>query len=154
MKRLIIIVLLVTLIGINLLGCNSSQRTELRGQNAQNLSREKQKWVGTPNPSAVYCTRLGYKYEIVADDEGNQYGLCILPDDNACMAWAFYRGKCGEEWSYCKRNGYDLRNLLQHEGWFRGAVCVDKTTKDEIGTVFDLFVGRFLSESLPEDTKR
>jgi len=52
MKRLIIIVLLVTLISINLLGCNSSERTELRGQNAQNLRREKQKGVGMPDPSA------------------------------------------------------------------------------------------------------
>jgi putative hemolysin len=95
MKKRAIIMSVILVAGINLSGCRTSERTEFGGQNAQNLRREK--GVGMPNPSAVYCTRLGYKYEIVADDEGNQYGLCILPDDSACLAWDFYRGKCGQE---------------------------------------------------------
>ena len=52
MKRLIIIVLLVTLIGINLLGCNSSERTKLIGENVPSVSREKREFVGMPDPSA------------------------------------------------------------------------------------------------------
>ena len=80
MKRPIIMVTVLTVIGINLLGCGSSEKMGFRPQNGANLDREKQKSIGMPNPSAVYCTRLGYKYEIVADDEGNQYGLCIFQD--------------------------------------------------------------------------
>ncbi|MBA7691349.1 hypothetical protein ES703_99892 [subsurface metagenome] len=149
MKREIIIVGVIAVVGVNLSGCGLSERVELTGKNETNLSREKPNPIGMPNPAAVYCVRLGYKYEIAMDDKANQYGVCTFPDGNACLAWDFYRGKCGQEWSYCKRNGYDLKDLRQHEGWFRGAVCVDKTTKEEIGTVFDLFVERFLSEPLP-----
>ena len=78
---------LIGIVGVSLFGCSSSERIEQRGQNEANLSREKQKGVGMPDPSAVYCTRLGYKNEIVADEEGNQYGLCIFPGNNACLAW-------------------------------------------------------------------
>jgi len=148
MIRQITIVGVIVVVWISLVGCNSSERAKLRGENVLGVSREKRKFVAMPDPSAVYCTRLGYKYEIVADDEGNQYGLCIFPDSNACLSWDFYRGKCGQEWSYCKRNGYDLKDLRRHEGWFRGAVCIDRTTKKEISTVFDLFLEPFLSESL------
>lgn len=149
MKKQIIVIGAIVVVWISLVGCNSSERAKLRGENAPGVSRKKQKGVGMPNPSAVYCTRLGYKYEIVADDEGNQYGLCIFPDSNSCLAWDFYRGKCGQEWSYCKKCGYDLKDLGPYEGAFKGAVCIDRTTKKEIGTVFDLFLHNFLRESLP-----
>jgi putative hemolysin len=96
MKKQAIIISVILVAGINLLGCRSSDRPELSNGISQNFRREKQREAGMPNPSAVYCTRLGYKYEIVADDEGNQYGLCIFPDESACLAWDFYRGKCGQ----------------------------------------------------------
>ena len=149
MKGQIIMLALIGIVGVSLFGCSSSERTEIRGQNKAIPSRKEQKSIGTPDPSAVYCTRLGYKYEIVTDEKGGQHGVCIFPDNSECTAWDFYRGKCGQEWSYCKRNGYDLKDLRRHEGWFRGATCIDRTTKEEIGTVFDLFLHRFLSESLP-----
>jgi hypothetical protein len=102
-----------------------------------------------PNPAAVYCVKLGYKFDVVTDEEGNQYGVCIFPDGSECGEWDFYRGKCGQEWSYCNLHGYDLKELGRYEGWLKGAICIDKTTKEEIGTVFDLFMGEFLSWSLP-----
>ena len=105
--------------------------------------------VSMPNPAAVYCHALGYKYKIVTDEEGNQYGVCIFPDGTECLGWDFYRGKCGQEWSYCNLHGYDLKELGRYEGWLKGAICIDKTTGKEIGTVFDLFMGEFLSWSLP-----
>ncbi|MBA7716977.1 hypothetical protein ES703_126062 [subsurface metagenome] len=128
MKRQIIVIGAIVLVSISLVGCNSSERAKLRGENEPGVRREKQKFVGMPDPSAVYCARLGYKIKVVTDDEGGQYGVCIFPDGSECEAWAFYRGKCGQEWSYCKRNGYDLKDLERHEGWFRGAVCIDRTT--------------------------
>ena len=44
-----------------------------------------------PNPAAVYCKDLGYKYEI-------KDGVCIFPDGSECDGWAFYRGECGKKW--------------------------------------------------------
>ena len=98
-----------------------------------NLFTEK---VGYPNPSAVYCTDLGYKYETIESKDGGQHGVCIFPDDNKCDAWDFYRGKCGQEYSYCKKNGYNIKNLGENEGWFEGAICINN--KEELGSVSKL----------------
>jgi putative hemolysin len=79
MKKQAIIMSVILVAGINLLGCRSSDRPELSNGIKQNFRREKRASTGMPNPSAVYCTGLGYKYKIVSDVEGNQYGLCIFP---------------------------------------------------------------------------
>ena len=63
---------------------------------------------------------------------------CIFPDKTECEEWKFYRGKCGQEWSYCTLKSYDLKNLTNNEGWGEGAICINKTTKEEVGNVFDL----------------
>lgn len=171
MDRQIIIIAVTTIVAASLLGCSSSQRTEskskkaasisgtsqemeFKNQTASDINKEKRMVIGMPNPSAVYCVKLGYKYKIVKDAEGNQRGICCFPDGTEGDAWAFYRGKSSQEWSYCKRNGYDLKELGRYEGWFTGAVCIDKVSKKEIGTVFDLFVKTYLSQSSPEDTRR
>jgi len=152
---------------INLSGCRSSERTEPIGRSEAIPSRETEltsvseaipsrqveRLRSMPNPSAVYCVRLGYKYKTVADDEGNQYGLCIFPDGNACRAWDFYRGKCNQECSYCKQHGYELKDLGRNEGWSEGAVCIDGTTKQEVDTVFDL-MDMHMRESFPENPGR
>lgn len=101
---------------------------------------------GMPNPSSVYCCALGYKLKIVTEVSGGQYGVCIFPDGNECEEWAFYRGKAYQQWSYCKLYGYDLKDLEPHEGWVRGAHCIDRTTQEEIGNVYVLFVDEFMSK--------
>jgi len=64
-----------------------------------------------PNPAAVYCKDLGYKYEIREDPKTKgQYGVCIFPDGSECDGWAFYRGECGKKWQKenkekCAREG-------------------------------------------------
>jgi putative hemolysin len=162
---------MVLVVVIGLFGCGSSQRTEskskkaasisgssqgmeFKSKNTANINRENRPLIGMPDPSAVYCVKLGYKYKIVTDDEGNQRGICCFPDGTECDAWAFYRGKSSQDWSYCKIHGYDLKELGRYEGWFTGAVCIDKVTKEEVGTVFDLFVKTYLSQSSPDDTRR
>lgn len=60
--------------------------------------------LGMPNPAAVYCKSLGYKFEIVSTEEG-EVGYCVFPDGSRCKAWDFFNGKCGQEWSYCERYG-------------------------------------------------
>ena len=67
MKREITIIAVIVVVGINLVGCNSSERAKLRGESVPSVSREQRGFRAMPDPSAVYCTRLGYKYEIVAD---------------------------------------------------------------------------------------
>jgi len=89
--------------------------------------------VGVANPSSTYCLSLGYN---LTNGEGG--GFCIFPDKTECEEWKFYRGKCGQEWSYCTLKSYDLKNLTNNEGWGEGAICINKTTKEEVGNVFDL----------------
>jgi len=151
MKRQIKFFSVIMAASIILFGCTFPEKNQLAGQNPANTRGEKQLMIGMPDPSAVYCKALGYELEVVTDDEGNQYGLCIFTDGSKCEAWDFYRGKCGEKWSYCKRCGYELKDLRPYEGAVKGAICIERTTKAEIGTVFDLVVDKFLKgESLPE----
>jgi len=150
MKGQIIIIAVIAVVGINLVGCGSSERIEFSSQKAANISREKPISIGMSNPAALYCVSLGYKYKIVEDGKGDQYGFCIFPDGSEGEEWAFYRGKSNQEWSYCKQHGYDLKDLGPYEGAFKGAVCIDKVTKEKKGTVFDLFLHRYLSEPLPQ----
>lgn len=91
-----------------------------------------------PDPSSGYCYALGYNSRVEENEKG-QYGICIFPDKSECSEWAFYRGKCGQEWSYCRLKGYDLKNLTDDEGWsYDGSICVNNSTGEEIGNVYNL----------------
>jgi putative hemolysin len=59
---------------------------------------------GCANPASVYCTSLGYELEIVEEPEG-QVGMCIFPDGSKCEEWSFFKGECGQQFSYCERFG-------------------------------------------------
>jgi len=153
MKGQIIVIGIISVVWISLVGCNSSERVKLssESENVPSVSREQRKFIGMPNPAAVYCIALGYKYEIVINNKGNQCGICVFPDGTACLGRDFYRGKCGQEWSYCARCGYELKDLGPLESLLGGAICIDKNTGEEIGNIFDLVVDRVLKdESLPE----
>jgi putative hemolysin len=94
--------------------------------------------IGSANPAAVYCTELGYEYVIVDTPEG-QRGVVVLPNGERCDAWDFYRGKCGQEYSYCAREGYGIVTKEVTNGSFTTecAVCVSRDG-EELGTVSDL----------------
>jgi putative hemolysin len=51
--------------------------------------------IGLANPASEFCVEQGYTLQMLEDDEGNQYGVCIFPDGDQCDEWAFYRGECG-----------------------------------------------------------
>lgn len=76
------------------------------------------------NPAVVYCEELGYEYEIVKTSLGEK-GVCVLPDKE-CGGWDFFTGKCGQEYSYCAKQGYDIETLVGVEGLTRYeyAACV------------------------------
>ena len=46
-----------------------------------------------PNPAAVYCLESHYKYIIVEDALGSEYGIC-KHGHLICDEWAFYYGTC------------------------------------------------------------
>ncbi|MBD3353721.1 MAG: DUF333 domain-containing protein, partial [Candidatus Lokiarchaeota archaeon] len=82
------------------------------------------------NPSEVYCEELGYKYIINKTDDGD-VGICVIKEDvidcqndedgeeNCTIieegikfsAWDFFKGKTGEEYSYCSKQGYSIEIL-------------------------------------------
>ncbi|MCK5319682.1 MAG: DUF333 domain-containing protein [Anaerolineales bacterium] len=59
------------------------------------------------NPSAVYCEGLGYSMENVIRNDGGDAD-CIFPDGSRCAQWDFLSGRCGQEFTYCKTQGFNL----------------------------------------------
>lgn len=79
------------------------------------------------NPSAVYCSEMNkdfgnYTYIVQADANSNEYGICILPDGTQCDAWDFLDGKCGNDLSYCVRNGYNITMITNGNSEY--AACI------------------------------
>lgn len=62
------------------------------------------------NPSAVYCTALGYKYIVVATTLGER-GLCEVSNEQVFDAWDFLKGNIGQEYSFCKLFGYEIKTI-------------------------------------------
>jgi len=93
--------------------------------------------LGTANPASIYCRELGYDYRIVGENE--QTGICILPGGETCEEWEFLQGRCGREYSYCMRNGYDMVTLSDGDDPFSReyAVCVSEAG-NVIGSVTEL----------------
>lgn len=63
--------------------------------------------MGLANPASVYCQGLGYMEETRKDELG-KFGVCIFPDESECDTWDFLAGRCGQEHSYCTKQGYEL----------------------------------------------
>lgn len=50
--------------------------------------------AGLANPASVNCVKnVGGTLEIRKDPQGNEYGVCHLPDGGECEEWALYRGE-------------------------------------------------------------
>ncbi len=94
--------------------------------------------IGVPNPAAILCTELGYKYKTTELSEEGQIGYCIFPDNTNCSAWEFYAGKCGQKWSFCKKQGYDIKTEIKGKDPYSAeyTICVDNYVR--IGSVTDL----------------
>lgn len=93
--------------------------------------------TGVANPSTVYCSEMGYIGKKITTADGD-YSICTFSDGSKCESWDFYRGTCGQNWSYCSMHGYDIKNLSQSEGWIYGAICVDKNTKIGVNSIYNL----------------
>ena len=90
------------------------------------------------NPAAEYCVFLGYDYRIVDTARGQQ-GICTFPDGTSCDEWQFFAGKCGQEHSYCARQGYGIKTLADGQDPFSQeyAVCLD-AAGNVLGSVAEL----------------
>ncbi|MBN1305663.1 MAG: DUF333 domain-containing protein, partial [Anaerolineales bacterium] len=86
------------------------------------------------NPAAIYCTDLGYEARTIETENG-QEGVCVFPDDSQCNAWDFLAGKCGQEYSYCAQQGYQVVTIERSNQFApETAVCLDKNGF-EVGAV-------------------
>ncbi|MDK4681315.1 DUF333 domain-containing protein [Kingella negevensis] len=47
--------------------------------------------VGMANPASVYCVEQGGKLEVRKDKDGNEYGMCHLPNGKVAEEWEFFR---------------------------------------------------------------
>jgi putative hemolysin len=94
--------------------------------------------LGATNPAARYCARMGYPYEIERTPEGER-GVCVLPNGERVDAWGFYRGKVGEEYSWCALNGYRIAARTIDHGTYTSerAVCLNDRG-EVVGTLVEV----------------
>jgi putative hemolysin len=65
--------------------------------------------IGVPPPPDEYCKNLGFALE-----ESD----CVFEDGTRCDQWAFYRGECGQERSYCATRGGTISTRTEEmDGW-------------------------------------
>ena len=65
-------------------------------------------FIGIPNPASFYCQEMGYELEL-RDTENGTEGICIFPDGKECEEWEFLAGGCAIEWTFCQRQGSNIR---------------------------------------------
>ncbi len=82
---------------------------------------------GIANPAAVYCEKLGYQ-SIIQEDEDGQRGFCQFPDGSAVDEWKFFVGEEGEEYSYCQKQGLEIKTITSEQCQYASkcAVCILK----------------------------
>ena len=95
-KKMLIVTVLVLLSAAIIAGCVMKEN---------NTSNSNEPEIGIASPASVYCAELGYEYKIITDSEGGQKGVCVFPDKSECDAWDFFKGKCGQEYTYCEMHG-------------------------------------------------
>ncbi len=50
--------------------------------------------TGLANPAATKCLADGFAYEIRADANGGQFGVCSDSANKECDEWQYFRGEC------------------------------------------------------------
>jgi len=84
---------------------------------------------------------MGYEYQQRESGSGGQRGVCIFNDAQQCDAWAFLTGKCGQSFSFCAQQGYDVRTVNDGQNAFSPeyAVCISKYDRHSVGAMTELF---------------
>lgn len=96
--------------------------------------------LGVANPAAIYCQEMGYEYQNITEEDGSQHGVCVFSNSSSCSDWEFYKGKCGQEYSYCAKNGYDLISVADghDQSSYEYSVCMSKNDGQRVGSVNEL----------------
>jgi putative hemolysin len=106
------------------------------------------------NPSAVYCTAMGYKYEPVQSAEG-EYGLCRMPDNQYIDSWKFLLGEEGQKYNFCSLNGYPSKTSrdLEKCAAIGDAICVVCVLPDKREVQVTTLMGLSFAETTCGDGK-
>ena len=106
--------------------------------NDNHLNRDTSGLTMLSNPAAVYCQDMGYEYETLKE-VGGERGVCHLPEETTCGAWEYLEGSCGQEYSYCAQQGYQIKVQKDGNNTYSSAygVCVTEEG-EEIGSVVEL----------------
>lgn len=94
-----------------------------------------------PNPASLYTKFLGYKSEVRIDSQGNQRKVCIFPDSTECDEWLFFRGVCGQIFSYCARKGCQTETESTETSQYAVCVCVD-SLGNKVKVPLDVFMNK------------
>lgn len=94
------------------------------------------------DPSRVYCDNLGYNFEINNTIEGDQ-GICVISDSIKLDSWDFLKGKVGQTYSYCSKEGYGIKIIINGTkcapiSSLDCAVCIISGQEIEVTTLMNL----------------
>lgn len=78
-----------------------------------------------PNPASLYAKFMGYKSKVVIDEFGNQNRVCVFPDSTQCDEWSFFRGVCGQKYSYCALKGCKTETEITESSQYAVCICTD-----------------------------
>ena len=114
--------LLLLVVALTLAACGSAAPTDTAPPDTG---------VGLANPASVYCAENGY--ELVFTDDGST-GMCKFPDGSECEEWAFFRGECGQTFSYCETHDGSLEvlNGIATCVFADGSTCVESDYFTEV----------------------
>jgi len=114
--------------------CGDLSCDPLKGETYLTCASDCTKPGGMPDPASEYCIELGYVYYSEyciftsipnANDEASLFDNMELGIDY-CNAWDFFRAKCGQQYSYCEINSYNLEYRQEDMGSFNVeyGVCI------------------------------
>ncbi|HHW7506881.1 TPA: putative hemolysin [Mannheimia haemolytica] len=52
--------------------------------------------VGMANPASEFCVKQGGKSQIRTNQDGSEYGVCVLPNGQEVEEWAYFRQHNGK----------------------------------------------------------
>ncbi|MCD6347677.1 MAG: T9SS type A sorting domain-containing protein [Bacteroidales bacterium] len=81
----------------------------------------------TVNVAVKYCDLMGYELKF---DEDTKQTLCVLPNGELVSPYEFFKGRVGQKYSYCNRNGYNIRTKrVERNGAYYAIPICDKKKK-------------------------
>jgi len=105
MQKKLIVLILIAVVILILPACNPSKTDPTP---TPIIEGENDDFIGIPNPASFYCQEMGYELELRDTADGTE-GICIFPDGKECEEWEFLAGGCAIEWTFCQRQGSNIR---------------------------------------------